>query len=410
MILFKMAWRNNWRHKWRSALTIAAIVFGLSLTVWGFCLTEGSHEQMIRNSVESFSGHIQINRKGYQDDPSLRKSFKPDSALYRILENHRPDLADWGARITTFALASVGETSFAAMVVGIEPEREARFIHWDRKIAKGEYLRPQDMNGVLVGEDLADNLGVGLGDTVIVVTQNFYGSLAGALRVVRGIFRSHSPELDRGGMLMNLFSAQDMLSMDGRVNTIVVMTSSGEQVDPVSRSLAAALQGQDMEIIPWYEILPDLVQAVELDNIFGLLTNAILILVIGFMVLNTFLMGVLERIREFGIMRSLGASPGKVVGLIALEAVLLNGLGFLLGNVIGLAVSWYNSIHPLDLSSLGEDVYKMYGVDPRIYTHLTWGTVFYPNLFVMVIIMLALIYPAWRASRIKPAEAVARIR
>ncbi|MEA1997446.1 MAG: FtsX-like permease family protein, partial [Gemmatimonadota bacterium] len=169
-----------------------------------------------------------------------------------------------------------------------------------------------------------------------------------------------------------------------------------------------AFEGQDMEVIPWYEILPDLVQAVELDSVFGLITNAILILVIGFMVLNTFLMSVMERIREFGIMRSLGASPARVVGLIALEALLLVGAGFFLGNALGLAASWYHSIHPLDMSGMGDEVYKMYGMDPRIYAKLCLKTFFYPNLFVMLIIVLALIYPAWRSSQIKPAEAIAR--
>ena len=408
MILLKLAWRNNWRHRWRSALTIAAIVFGLSLTIWGFCLSDGSHEQLIRGSVESFSGHLQINRKGYHDDQNLRQAFTPDSTLYSLLEDQKPALADWGGRIATFALVSVGETSFASMVVGIEPSREARFIHWDRKLEKGSYLEDQDKDGALIGADLADNLGVSLGDTVIVVSQDFYGSLSGGLRVVRGIFRAHSAELDQGGMLITLSSAQEMLSMPGKVNTIVVMARSGDQVDPLTRSLKSSLQGKDLEVIPWYEILPDLVQAVELDSIFGILTDAILILVIGFMVLNTFLMGVMERIREFGIMRAMGMSPVKVVGLIVLEAVLLTGLGFILANALGLTVSWYNSIHPLDFSSYGEDVYKMYGMDPRIYTNLSWEPVFYSNFFVLVIIVLALIYPAWRASQIRPAEAISR--
>ena len=408
MILLKMAWRNNWRHKWRSALTISAIVFGLSLNIWGFCLTEGSHEQWIRNSVESFSGHLQIHRAGYQDDPSLRLSFKPDSSFFRLLKEQRPVVKDWGSRITTFGLASVGETSFAAMMVGIEPEREAGFIHWDSKIEKGEYLASGDMDGVLIGADLAENLGVGLGDTVIIVTQNFYGSLAGALRVVRGMFRSFSPELDRSGLLINLKSVQEMLSMEDRVNTIVVMASSSDQVEPAQTALAQGLDNEKMEVIPWYEILPEMVQAVELDNIFGLLTNAILLLVIGFMVLNTFLMSVLERMREFGIMRSLGASPARVIGLIALEAFFLILVGYTLANAIGITVSWYNSIHPLDFSGYGEEIYKMYGMDPRIHAHLTLRMVLYPNLMILAVIALALVYPAWRASRIKPAEAVFR--
>jgi len=315
---------------------------------------------------------------------------------------------DWGARITTFGLASVGETSFAAMVVGIEPEREAHFIHWDGKIEKGGYLAAGDMQGVLIGADLADNLDVGLGDTVIIVTQDFYGSLAGALRVVRGMFRSYSPELDRSGLLISLHSAQEMLSMEDRVNTIVVMASSSEEVETVRAALARGLDSDKMEVIPWYEILPDMVQAVELDNVFGLLTNVILLLVIGFMVLNTFLMSVLERMREFGIMRSLGAGPARVIGLIVIEACFLTLVGYILANAIGVTASWYNSIHPLDFSGYGEEVYKMYGMDPRIYAHLTFRMVLYPNLMVMAVIALALIYPAWRASRIKPAEAVFR--
>ena len=409
MILLKLAWRNNWRHRWRSSLTVAAVVFGLSITVWGFCISEGSHEQMIVNSVESFSGHIQIHSEGFQDDPGVRKVFRPDKGLAALLDSGDvPGLADWGLRISTFGLASVGETSFAAMLVGIEPEREQRFIHWDKKMETGRYLRDGEIDAVMVGADLAENLEIGVGDTVIIVTSDYYGSLSGALRVVCGTFRSHSPELDRSGLLISLASAQEIMSMQGMANTAVLMATSSEQVDPLISELKNRLQGQGLEVIGWREIMPEIVQAVELDSVFGVMTNLILLLVIGFMVLNTFLMSVIERIREFGIMRSLGASQGKVVGLIVFEAVLLVGVGFLLANAIGIGASVYNSIHPLDFSGAGDEIYKYYGMDPRIYARVTWQTLIYPNLFVAAVIVLALIYPAWRAARIKPAEAVSR--
>ncbi|MBW7997062.1 MAG: ABC transporter permease [Candidatus Glassbacteria bacterium] len=410
MIFFKLAWRNNWRHRWRSVLTVTAVVFGLSLTIWGFCLTEGSHEQIIRNSVESFTGHLQVHRRGFHDDPGLRKVFAPDSEFAAVLDSGIPGLDDWGLRISTFALASVGETSFAAMMVGIEPERERRFIHWDEKIEAGTYLQPGDIEGALVGADLAENLRIGIGDTVIIVTQDYYGSLSGALRVVRGTIRSHAPQLDRAGLLVSLESAREMLDMQGKANTAVVMATSSEEVEPLIAELQSRLAGQELEVIGWREILPDLVQLVELDNIFGILTNLILLLVIGFMVLNTFLMSVMERIREFGIMRSLGASPGRVVGLILFEAALLVGLGFVLANAVGIGASVYNSIHPLDFSGMGDEIYKHYGMDPRIYARVTWYTLIYPNLFVAAVILLALVYPAWRAARIGPAEAVSRGR
>ncbi len=409
MILFKLAWRNNWRHRWRSGLTAAAVVFGLSITIWGFCFTEGSHEQIIRNSVESFTGHVQVHRKGFHDDPSLRKVFYPDSQFVPELEGGVPGLANYSFRISTFGLASVGETSFAAMIVGIQPEREQEFIHWDRKIEQGRYLHPGDINGALVGADLAENLGIGIGDTVIIVTQDYYGSLCGALRVVRGTVRSHARELDRGGLLISLASAREMLSMQGMANTAVVMATGSEQVPQLISELDNRLGAGGLEVIGWRRIMPDIVQAVELDNVFGILTNLILLLVIGFTVLNTFLMSVMERIREFGIMRSLGASPGRVVGLIVVEAALLVGLGFVLANIVGIGASVYNSVHPLDFSEMGGDeLSKFYGMDPRIYTRLTWQTLVYPNLFVAVVILLALIYPAWRAARISPAEAVSR--
>jgi putative ABC transport system permease protein len=411
MILFKLAWRNNWRHRWRSALTLAAVVFGLSITIWGFCITEGSHEQIILNSVESFTGHLQVHRSGFHDDPGLRKVFYPDSQFVPRLNGDVPGLANWGFRISTFGLASVGETSFAAMMVGIEPEREKEFIHWDQKIEQGSYLAPDDIDGALVGADLAENLDIGVGDTVIIVTQDYYGSLAGALRVVRGTVRSHAKELDRGGLLVSLASAREMLSMQGMANTAVVMATNSEQVPQLIAELRNRLEEDGLEVIGWRKIMPDIVQAVELDNVFGVLTNLILLLVIGFTVLNTFLMSVMERIREFGIMRSLGASPGRIVGLIVFEATLLVGLGFVLANLVGIGASAYNSVYPLDFSEMGGDeIYKHYGMDPRIYARLTWQTLVYPNIFVASVILLSLIYPAWRAAKIKPAEAVSRRR
>jgi len=408
LIILKMSWRNVWRNKWRTSLTIGAICFGASLTIWGFCLTEGSHEQIIRASVEAFSGHLQLHRLGYHEDQRLRRAFVPDSGLYRLLESHNPAITDWSARVTTFGLVSVGETSFAAMVLGIEPEAEARFIRWDRKLEQGEYLEPSDEHGALVGADLADNLGVALGDTIIIVTQDYYGAMTGGLRVVRGMFRSYAAELDRGAVLINLSSAQHLLSMEDRVNTLVLMASANDLVDPLKEALESPLAGWDMEVITWYEILPDLIQLIELDNVFGLITEAILVLVIGFMVLNTFLMSVLERIREFGVMRSLGASPGRVVITIMLEAVLLSAVGLFLGNLLGITASWYNSIHPLDFSGAGEEIYKFYGMDPRIYALISLHTVLTPNLIVLGIIVLALIYPSFRAANIKPVDALAR--
>lgn len=403
-LIFKLAWRNIWRNKRRTIITVSAVVFAVILSIFSWCFAVGEHEQMIRNTLKIHTGNLQVHDLGYWDDKTIYKSFTPPEELIRFLNEDRR-IGAYVKRLNVDALISSGSDTDGILLIGVEPERELKFSSINKKKVKGEYLKTSDPKGIFIGETLAKNLNVDISDTIVIICQDFYGGISAAKYRLNGTFRSGSPDMDRSMAFITLDAAQYLLSMEGKVSEVSIFLEESRSLKKVTRDIKGIVDLEEYEVMTWDELLPELVQIIEMDNVFGYIFFGMILLVVIFGILNTILMSVMERYREFGVMMALGTKPGNLVRLILMESFFIAVLGIIIGNILGFGIAYYYSVVPFDLSSYSASL-ESFGMDPYIYTKLYVWIFLLTDLVIIFSTILSALYPAFKASRLKPVRAL----
>jgi putative ABC transport system permease protein len=404
----KMAWRNIWRNTRRTILTISAIVFASTLLIFMLSFQLGSYGTMINASVKIHTGHLQVQAKGYQDKKDMRLVVPDPSAVGRLMDGV-PEVEAYTFRADAFSLASSKERTYGTLVIGVDPVRESQVSTLKKLIRQGRYLTEGDTNQALVGQLLAKNLRVGLGDEVTIVGQGRDGSIAATVLQVKGIYKSGMDDFDRSSIHIPLELFQDVYSMRGAVHEVVAIGRSLSDVDEMKRAVRAGLRRLDQKdplvALDWNEIMPGLLQAIEMDLVSGIIFWFILIVVVAFSILNTFLMAILERTREFGVLMAIGTTPGRLTRLLLIESTAMTMIGIGIGTICGCLLTWYFQVHGLDLGGASE-LMNQYGISGSIYPRLSLITALSGPGAVLIITLLTALYPAFKVRRLKPVEAM----
>jgi len=408
-IELKMGWRNIWRNPRRSVLTICAIAFASLLLVFMLSFQFGSYSTMINASVKIHTGHLQIQAEGYHEKQDIRRVVSDPSAVIARLKSI-PGVSAVTSRAEAFALVSAGDRTYGVLVTGIDPTPEARVSRLKTLIRKGEYLAESDDHDALIGQLLARNLHVGLGDELTVIGQGRDGSIAATVLRIKGIYKSGIDQFDRSAVHMPLTTFQRVFSMRSAVHQIVVIASSLSEVSAVKHAALRVLApvenaNHPLAVLDWDELMPGLRQSIELDLISGGIFYLILILVVAFSILNTFLMAIFERTREFGVLMAIGTSPGRLTRLLLIESLSLTALGIFSGIVAGVSITYYFQTHGIDISGT-EDLLSQFGITGRIFPQLSILSVSIGPLAVLVITFLAALFPALKVKRLQPVEAM----
>lgn len=407
----KMAWRNIWRNPRRTILTISAIAFACVLLVFMLSFQFGSYSAMINSSVKIHAGHLQVQAKGYQEKKSIRLVVPDPPAVGSVLDGVAGVTA-YTYRANAFSLVSSKERTYGIIVIGIDPIREAKVSTLKKLIRKGSYLSEGDTDQTLVGELLARNLQVGLGDELTVLGQGRDGSIAATVVKVKGIYSSGMDEFDRSSIYMPLKNFQDVYTMRGAVHEVVAIGSSLRVVSKIKKAAQTGIEKLDQKhplvVLDWEEIMPGLLQAIEIDLISGIIFWLILIIVVAFSILNTFLMAVFERTREFGVLLAIGTAPGRLTKLLLIESTAMTLIGVVTGIIIGSLITWYFQVHGIDLGG-SSDLLSQYGISGRIYPQLSLLTAFVGPGAVLLITFLTALYPGLKVRRLRPVEAMTAV-
>jgi putative ABC transport system permease protein len=408
MLFFNMAWRNVWRNRRRSLLTVMAISLGLGFNIFMRAIGDGFHEQMVDNSVRSHIGHLVVHRAGYHDDPGINKTLPNPEAVAQAMKL-LPDLRAYSLRVLGDGLASTAENSAGVAIVGIDPAMERKVTTIDRGVVKGQYLREGEVRPILIGERLAVNLKAGLGDKVVLLVQAADGSMGANLFRVTGVFRSGAPELDSGMAFILRKDAQELFSLQNRVTEAVVLLNSSRAVPASQEILQSKLAGKGVEVLTWYQVEPFLLQFIQLDDAFFYIIVIFFFVVISIGILNTIMMSVFERVREFGVMMALGTKPRQIIKMVVEEAFVLALVGAVIGSAIGISASLYFATAGMNLSSWAEGAAALGMTSTVVYTRLTAANVVISNLAVLAVVVLVGLYPAMHASRLRPVEAIRHV-
>ncbi len=407
----KMAWRNIWRNTRRTILTICAIAFASLLLVFMLSFQFGSYETMINTSVKIHTGHLQIQAKDYQKKKDIRLVVAPSAELSAILESI-PQVESYTFRGQAFSLVSSKERTYGVLVTGIDPEREATVSRLKSLIRQGGYLNGDDSNQALIGKILARNLRVGVGDELTVLGQGRDGSIAATVVKIKGVYSSGIDDFDRASIHIPLGTFQEVYSMQGAVHEVVTIATSLAEVDDIKAILKTALPSVNSQkpliVLDWNELMPGLRQSIEMDLVSGLIFYLLLVLVVAFSILNTFLMAIFERTREFGVLMAIGTTPGRLTKVLLIESMTLTAIGIVAGIIIGSLITLYFQSHGIDFSGASE-LLSQFGITGRMYPKLSLLSATSGPLAVLVITFLAALYPALKVQRMHPVEAMRAI-
>jgi ABC-type lipoprotein release transport system permease subunit len=404
-LTFRLAWRNIWRQKRRTWLTAVAMIFSNILLVFMISLQLGSYEMMINNTLRMLTGQVQVQRQGYLDDQKMRQTIAGIEGLAETIREAVPG-AGVAARAMAFVLASSEDRTFGIQVIGVQPDHEGAVSSIPGLVRHGRYLDDPDAAEIVIGSVMARNLKLDIGDELTFLGSGRDGSFAAGVVTVVGIFNSGSQDLDRGVAELPMGYFQDAFAMQGSGHVIALTV---DKLGAVAGTIAALqpviADRQNLVALDWMRLVPGLKQAIQADFTSAWFMYAVLIVLVAFSVLNTQLMSVMERTREFGMIMALGVRPRRLVLLVLLETLLMAALGFIIGVFLGSLVTAYFASAGFAYPGM-EEMSAKFNLPSVIHPALEpIGLLLGPTV-VLVFCLLAALYPAMKLYGLKPVEAM----
>ncbi len=401
----QIAWRNIWRNPRRTLVILTAVVIGVWSMIFMGALMRGTIAGMIQNGIDTLTGHIQIHQRDYPDDPVVEYRIAKPVELERTLERHLPPGSRWSQRVRVNAVAGNARHNTGVTLVGIDPSREAPVSFIAGSIVAGDYLEPDDATGILLGQALLDRFETRIGRKLILTAQDADGDIASRAFRIRGIFRAEMESTEKQFVFVQRSAAQQMLKLGDTVSEVAIILPDHALAGKVADDLRARLAGTDLAVRTWRQALSMLTAILKLYDTFIFIWFLVVFVAMGFGIVNTTLMAVFERMREFGLLKALGMRPLRIVRGILTESGLILIGGMAIGNLLGLLSCWLLSRSGIDLSALSEGV-AYAGMARIIYPQVWPRDLVNANVVVLVLGLLVSLYPAIKAARFTPVEAM----
>ena len=401
MNLFKMAWRNLWRNRRRSVVTIGAMSFALLVLLLYAGIVVGFMVAMEDDVLDYEVGDLQILASGYLDNPSLYSRIDDPGTVLAEL-----DAAGFlaSARLLAGGLAAAGDLSVGVSLRGIEVEREVTVSRVHERLAEGEWLDPSEAHGVVLGRRLAQILEVRPGDELVVLSQGADGSIANDLYTVRGVLGTVADATDRSAVFMNGDAFRQLMVMPKGAHQIVVRRPEALPLEAAAAQVQALVP--ELDVRSWRQLMPTIASMIDSVRSIIYVIFFIAYIAVGILILNAMLTAVFERIRELGVLKALGMSPGQVLALMALETALQAMIAIMVGVTLSLPAMLYLSRVGVDVGALGGTSMAGLAMRPVWYGVYNLDSFPGPIVVLLVITFLAALYPALKAAWIRPVEAI----
>ncbi|MDX9759932.1 MAG: ABC transporter permease [Bacteroidota bacterium] len=403
--LLTLAWRNLWRNTRRTLITITAVVFATWFVIVMRGIQLGTYEHNITFSLNLFSGYAQLQHPLFRDNPSIQKSVHFDARMREMLVGDRR-VRGFAPRVYAEGLLSYRDNSVGTAIFGIDPAAERNVTRLAGQLRDGRLLSSADAPEVIVGETMLRNLRARIGDEVVVLAQGYDGSLGNAKYRIVGSVKTGLAEFDRSAVFMGIRTLQELVSLRGRVSVVAVALHDLDDVGEFTTAMNARLDTTAVRALPWEEVMTDLKQGIDLDNYSGILYLGILLIIVAFGILNTVLMSVTERFREFGILLAIGTPQRMLVRLVFIETVMITLIGIAIGNLLGLGVNWYFSVKPIVFTGDFAGMYEEYGFLPIMRAAVRASSFVNSSLSVLVIALLSVLYPLRRVAKLEALKGI----
>lgn len=404
-VYFRVAWRNILANRRRTILSAIIIVIGTALTVFMWAVQEGAWDMALQHITDLFTGQVQVERAGFTDDYDVRKVITDTGLVFSRLRSD-PEVLAFAPRLMAMGMARSPAGSAGALLVGVEPEIEPGVTTLAEYIKSGEFLQAGDARGAVIGDRMAEDMGIGIGDKMVIMAMDSSGNIAGEALRVRGLLHLGSAELDRSLVLVSHKTLQGMLLVNG-YHTVAVKVKDLSRADEIAARLKP---GDDVVARSWRDFMPALEQTVSMKRGSASAILLLFMLLAISAIASSMLMSVKQRVREFGIMQAVGMKPAGIFFMVITEGVLLASVGMILGLALGFLITWILSLTGIYVGGFGE-IYETYsmGTIDRLYPRigpLFWSHFHEPITGFLLVAVLSSLYPAYIAARMTPTSAM----
>ena len=401
-MILKIAFRNTLRQKRRTILTALAMIVGFTLLSLTIGLSDGAYGNIIAMFTRNRIGHIQVHREGYLDKPSLYKTIDNASAVGETIQSVA-GVEAWTPRVYGAGLGSVGEKSTIVQIIGVDVARETEATRFDKKVVEGSTLGEIPWHEAVIGKGLAKIMSATVDSEIVIVSQGADGSIANDLYKIVGIAESGDDVTDRMACYLHIEDAQELLVLEGRVHEIVVIVSNINRVDKITSAIETHLNDSTLDVAPWQVVAKSFYRAMRTDQQGDAISRLVIMLIVAIGVLNTVLMSVLERTREYGVLKAVGTKPVQIFWLVVCEVVIIAlgsiCVGALLGVLINHLLSIYGITYPEEITYGGMKL-------KTLHAEVNVRCLIIPAITVMLSAAIVSLFPAIKAARILPAKAM----
>ncbi len=401
--MFSLALKNILFYRGRSITTFVLTFFSALMFIVYVALMDGSHGSMLKNALKVYTGAIEIYKKGYREEGGNDYLIEDVASVEKVLSKIE-GISDYTSRYETYGLLSSKDRSTAAMVAGIEPQKEREMSELYSTLVSGSYLSKDSGNCLYAGVDLVKKLQVKLGDEMSFVGSASDNSFAADLFKLCGTFKTGAFEFDSTAAFLSRSYFDELMYAKNKASYINIRLDDLERVDAVNREIVKQLDPQ-YESVTWKVLMKSMVQAMQVDSIFGYISIVLFFVVIFFVIMIFGFINVSSRVREFGTLRSIGLTRGKIRLLLFNEIFILSTAAILLATPIGGYIAYYFSLHPFVMEGISE-TYKDYGVvSDEIPLAFDLFTISWNVAVIYLLNFLSIIYPIRYINSFKPVEA-----
>jgi len=399
-----ISWRNIWRNKWRSAVIILAIAAGLTGGIFTVAMHNGMTEQKLRTAVDIQTAHLQVHAPRFLKNKDIRLYLDNAAGVIRALENQSAVKAVAGRLVTT-AMAASSHANAGVQINGVVPETEMKISTIHSSIIDGAYFETGKRNQIVISSRTAKKLKLGLNGKLVITLQDIHGEIVGAAFRVTGIFKTTHSMFDEANVFVRKQDLERIVSMPDIINEVAVRLHNIEDAPLVQSRLYEKFKPTHAEILSWREIQPELAYINDATWQMNYLVLIIILLALAFGILNTMLMAIFERVKEIGVLMAVGMSKWRIFMMIILETVFLSLTGAAAGMIVSAVVVYWTNRSGIDLSMFAQGL-ESFGISSIVYPAL--DARFYGSLAIMVVVsaILSALYPAIKALKLKPVEAI----
>ena len=402
-LIASIAWKNIWRNRLRSGVIITAITIGMFAGVFTATFYKGWINQRLEAGVETEVSHIQLHHPDFSENFDIKSSI-PDGAKIAGEIAHMDFVNGVSPRMVVQAMIASSETGTGVKILGIDPEKEKTVTNLYTKIPEGQYFDGVKRNPILIGKKLAEKLKVKLHSKLVVTLQDSEGHLTSEAFRVCGIYHVGNGMFEEMNVFVQKSDLARFVQLDeGISHEIVVHLKDHGQLAQNTEMLAGKYKGSLVQ--NWKQMAPELGLLTDYGNIYIYFFIVIILLSLGFGIVNTMLMAVMERVKEIGMLMAIGMSKFRIFWMLMLETVLLTLTGGFFGILLGLAVTLATMKSGIDLSFYAEGLEDM-GYSSLVFPVIEFGMVGVIVLLVLATGLVASVYPARKALKYKPAEAI----